>query len=125
MCIPKFYWIGFIVVLSVFLGMCARPAEPQFNNPYDVQSDSFITHPQILTLQVDNIGALQAWSGGEFVTDYGKAVTAKGVCWSSEPSPGTSGSCTNEGGGLEAFESQNNGYGLPLRNPGTAYSGSG
>ncbi len=58
---------------------------------------------------MDSIRALEAWSGGVFTTDYGKAVTARGVCWSRQKAPTTGDSCTNEGGGFEAFESHMNG----------------
>ena len=98
-------WFLFIALLAGMLAMCSKPSEPEFDNPYDKQSDAFIPHPELVTLEVNSVRALEAWSGGEFTNDYGSPVTAKGVCWSTEENPTIDDVCTNNGQGLGAFES--------------------
>ncbi len=39
---------------------CSRPSEPVFDNPYDEQSSTFISHPDLATLEVDSIRAMEA-----------------------------------------------------------------
>ena len=94
-----------IFTFILLLTACSQPSEPVFDNPYDEQSNAFISHPDLATLEVDSIRAMEAWSGGEFTNDYGNPVIAKGVCWSTEEKPTTNDSCTNDGGGLDPFQS--------------------
>lgn len=101
-------WFLLIALLAGMLAMCSKPAEPEFNNPYDEQSDTFIPYPDLVTLEVNSIWTLEAWSGGEFTNDYGSPVTAKGVCWSTEENPTIDDDCTNDGQGLTTFESHIN-----------------
>ena len=103
--IKRKYYVFVFIILYV---ACSRPSEPEFDNPYDDQSDAFIPHPDLVTLEVDSIRAFEAWSGGEFANDYGHPVTAKGVCWSSEENPTIDDDCTNDGDGLGTFESHLN-----------------
>ena len=95
--------------LSLFfllLVSCSKPTEfTDYNSPYDELSSSFIPAPGLNTTEVHGIRAMEAWSGGEFLNDYGHPVTAKGVCWSTEENPTIDNDCTNDGEGLEAFES--------------------
>ena len=89
---------------------CSGPSspdlsDPSFDNPYDEQGDNYIPKPDIDTAPVTGIRALQAESGGQFETNYGKPVTAKGVCWSTEENPTLEDDCTNDGQGLDAFTS--------------------
>jgi phosphodiesterase/alkaline phosphatase D-like protein len=61
--------------------------------------------PIVTTASVTNITATSASSGGN-VTDEGDApVTARGVCWSTVPSPTTADNLTSDGTGAGAFTS--------------------
>jgi len=90
------------IKLSLFfllLVSCNKPTEfTDFSNPYDELSSSYIPAPNLNTVEMFDIRALEAWSGGEFTNDYGKPITAKGVCWSIEQNPTIADNCTNEGG---------------------------
>ena len=106
---PVISHIFLFLAVLLFALSCNKPTEfTEYTNPYDEQSDAFIPHPDLVTLEIDNIRAFEAWSGGEFTNDYGNPVIAKGVCWSSEENPTTDDNCTNDGQGLEAFESHLN-----------------
>ena len=94
-----------VIVAGFLLLNCEGPVAPEFANPYDEQSEDFIPKADLNTFRVTEIRALQAVSGGEFVTDYGKPVTAKGVCWSTDEEPTVEDDCTNEGEGHDAFTS--------------------
>ena len=99
----SFVFLTFLVLLAL---SCSKPTEfTEYTNPYDEQSDAFIPHPDLITLEVDNIRAFEAWSGGEFTNDYCSPVTAKGVCWSAEENPTIGDTCTNDGNRLGTFES--------------------
>ena len=96
----------FLTFLLLLVLSCSKPTEfTEYTNPYDEQSDAFIPHPDLVTLEVDSIRAFEAWSGGEFTNDYGSPITAKGVCWSAEENPTIDGSCTNDGTGTSSFTS--------------------
>ena len=99
-----------VAVTAAGLMTCSGPsapdlAEPDYNNPYDERGDAYIPAPDLNTRPLSNIRALEAVSGGEFETDYGKPVTAKGVCWSTEEVPTLEDDCTNDGQGHDAFTS--------------------
>lgn len=100
------------VLFGIVLNSCNRPSEPELNNPYDEKSDAFIETPVLQTLEVTDINAPEARSGGVFTETYGYPVTQKGVCWSQQENPTTEDECTNEGEGKEDFTSQL--YGLEL-----------
>jgi len=72
--------------------------------------------PLVSTAQVINITTTNATSGGNVASDGGAAVTARGVCWSTSPSPTTSDSHTNDGIGTGIFVSTLSGL-----NPNTLY----
>jgi hypothetical protein len=59
--------------------------------------------PGISTTALSSITTTTASSGGNVTTDGGSAVTARGVCWSTSPSPVISGSHTSNGGGTGTF----------------------
>lgn len=106
---------NFILALAMVVGAaglltCSGPsapelAEPPFDNPYDERGDNYIPTPDLNTAPVTGIRALQAESGGQFESDYGKPVTAKGVCWSTDEGPTIADNCTNDGQGHGAFTS--------------------
>ena len=61
--------------------------------------------PSVLTDSVSNITQTTASCGGNVIDDGGAAVTVKGVCWSSSPSPTIADSVTIDGSGIGSFVS--------------------
>ena len=106
---------NFILALAMVVGAaglltCSGPSapdltEPPFDNPYDERGDNYIPTPDLNTAPVAGIRALRAESGGQFENDYGKPVTAKGVCWSTDEGPTIADNCTNDGEGHNTFTS--------------------
>jgi uncharacterized protein (TIGR02145 family) len=84
---------------------CSGPTEPELDNPYDQESGSYVPTPDLNTAPVTPLSQ-SAITGGEFINDYGKPVTGKGVCWSTNENPDIEDSCTNDGEGIGTFESQ-------------------
>jgi uncharacterized protein (TIGR02145 family) len=72
--------------------------------------------PIIATAPVSSITDSSAVTGGEITSDGGSAVTEKGVCWSTSPSPTTTDEYTLDGSGLGAFTSRISGL-----DPSTTY----
>jgi hypothetical protein len=64
-----------------------------------------VTTPTVTTVAVTNITQTTATSGGTVTSDGGATVTARGVCWSTSPSPTTAGSHTTDGSGTGTFVS--------------------
>lgn len=61
--------------------------------------------PVITTVEISNIEATAATSGGTITSDGGMAITARGVCWSTNPSPTIAGNKTTDGTGPGSFTS--------------------
>jgi phosphodiesterase/alkaline phosphatase D-like protein len=61
--------------------------------------------PTVTTAAVTNIAALSATSGGNVTAEGGAPVTARGVCWSTSPTPTTADNLTSDGTGPGAFTS--------------------
>ena len=61
--------------------------------------------PTVTTVEVSQIQGLAATSGGSITDDGGLAVTARGVCWSTSPSPTLANSHTSNGSGAGSFSS--------------------
>jgi len=72
--------------------------------------------PVITTVEVSNIEATAATSGGTITSDGGVAITARGVCWGTNPSPTIAGNKTTDGTGTGSFTSSITGL-----NAGTQY----
>ena len=65
-----------------------------------------IQHPLVVqTKDVTNITNNSALCGGEISGGNGIQITARGVCWSTEPKPSINGSHTSDGTGLGSFTS--------------------
>lgn len=64
-----------------------------------------VTAPSVTTAAVTGVTAASASSGGVVTSDGGTAVTARGVCWATAPSPTTADTCTADGAGTGAFTS--------------------
>ncbi|MCK4747708.1 MAG: hypothetical protein KAT15_11750, partial [Bacteroidales bacterium] len=61
--------------------------------------------PQITTMAISSVTDTSAQSGGIDIDDGGADITAKGICWSMDPSPIVSGEHSDVGGGAEDFTS--------------------
>ena len=72
--------------------------------------------PTVTTNYVTNITPNSATCGGNVTTEGSGSVTARGVCWSTNPSPTISNSHTNDGTGTGSFTSNMTGL-----NQGTSY----
>ncbi len=60
--------------------------------------------PEVITLDVTEIGTTTATGNGEVVSDGGVAVTERGVCWSTSHNPTVSDSHVASGSGLGIFD---------------------
>ncbi|PLX43034.1 MAG: hypothetical protein C0608_01055 [Deltaproteobacteria bacterium] len=65
--------------------------------------------PELTTKAITGISSNIAGSGGLISTDGGSAITAKGVCWSVNPSPATANFTTTDGTGPDSYNSTLNG----------------
>jgi len=63
------------------------------------------TAPVVTTSTVSGITQTTAESGGNVTSDGGAAVTARGVCWSTNPTPTVADSKTTDGSGTGSFTS--------------------
>ena len=61
--------------------------------------------PVLTTTEISSVTHTTASSGGTITSDGGAAITVKGVCWSTTPSPTTAGSKTSNGTGSGSFTS--------------------
>lgn len=61
--------------------------------------------PDLTTLVIGNITSSGAGGGGNISSDGGSAVTARGVCWSTNPGPTVDGNKTANGSGTGQFSS--------------------
>ena len=64
-----------------------------------------ITLPTVATSNVTNIKASSATCGGNVTSDGNGTVTARGVCWSTNPNPMINDNKTNNGSGTGTFTS--------------------
>lgn len=62
--------------------------------------------PSLTTVEVTNIEATSATSGGTLTDDGGATVLSKGVCWSAQENPTVEDTKTDEGSGSSSFTSQ-------------------
>ena len=61
--------------------------------------------PTVTTIEVTSIGSGWANSGGNITDDGGLVITARGVCWSTSPSPTLADAHTSNGNGAGGFSS--------------------
>lgn len=61
--------------------------------------------PTVTTTAISNIATNSASGGGNVTFDGGSTVTARGICWSTNPNPTTSDSKTTDGSGVGGFTS--------------------
>lgn len=72
--------------------------------------------PTVTTASITSLTTSSASCGGEVTNEGSESVTARGVCWSTNPNPTTSNNTTSDGSGLGTFVSSLSGL-----NPGTRY----
>lgn len=97
------YPVLFVVLLLSFLFSCKK--------------ETIKTAPTATISAVTNITATSASSGGDITADGGAAITARGVCWSTNQSPTMSDSKTSNGSGTGSFTSSITGL-----TPGATYN---
>lgn len=61
--------------------------------------------PTLGTTEISDITSTEALGGGEITDDGGASVTARGVCWGTNPSPTIADSKTEDGTGIGSFTS--------------------
>jgi hypothetical protein len=86
----------FFILITIIAFSCQKELSP----------DNIVaTLPTLTTIAVTSITSTTATSGGNITNDGGGAVTARGVCWSTSPSPVVTGNHTTDGTGIGAFAS--------------------
>jgi uncharacterized protein (TIGR02145 family) len=68
--------------------------------------------PTVTTADVSDIAYTTATCGGDVTDDGGSAVTARGVCWGTNPNPTVNGLHTTDGSGTGSFTSSISGLSL-------------
>jgi len=101
MCDRKPFKLNLSVIITVtvlFLGSCGGDDDAGTNpdNP---------SVPVLTTASVSAITQTTAQSGGTVTSDGGAAVTARGICWSTNPTPTIAESTTTDGSGTGSFTS--------------------
>ena len=92
-----------VIAVSVLAVGCTKY---DLNPLYDTSStDSIPQIPVITTTAIYSIDTSSAASGGHIINNGASTITAKGVCWSTNPAPTTSDSITNNGAGSFPFTS--------------------
>ena len=84
---------------------------------FSCKKDTIKTVPSVNIAVVSNITATTADCGGVMTNGGGATVTARGVCWSVNPSPTILDSKTTDGNGLGTFKSS-----LTVLTPGVTYN---
>jgi uncharacterized protein (TIGR02145 family) len=64
-----------------------------------------VTTPTVTTTSITGVTQSTATSGGNVTSQGGASVTARGVCWSTSPSPTTANNTTSNGTGTGSFTS--------------------
>lgn len=75
-----------------------------YGNEYSFTTLS-LSAPALTTKTISGISSNLAGSGGNISTDGGSAITAKGICWSLNPSPSLSDQFTTNGTGSDSYNS--------------------
>ena len=92
-----------------------RSVRPVFGSA-SVEPEEPAQYATVTTSEVTEITSNSAICGGNVTTDNGSAVTAKGVCWSTNPNPTIEDNKTTDGSGVGSFTSQ-----IPNLVPNTQY----
>lgn len=76
-----------------------------YGDEISFSTTELITLPSLNTDGISNITYTMAKSGGNITSDGGASVTQRGVCWSTSTNPTIADNYTNDGNGINAFES--------------------
>jgi uncharacterized protein (TIGR02145 family) len=76
-----------------------------YGQEVEFKTEIITAKPTVITSGVNGVTDISAVCGGNVTDEGGKAITAKGVCWSLDPVPTLSDQFTNEGGGNGIFTS--------------------
>jgi hypothetical protein len=87
-----------------------------YGNQLYFTTSANVTLPSVTTAAITNITSSSATSGGNVTSSGGATVTARGVCWSTNPNPTLSNNFTTNGSGTGSFVSNLTGL-----NPSTTY----
>ena len=108
----------FIVLIVMMFGLSAQNYMLIYktdgsivrHNTAEIDSIKFVPmgnfeEPTVTTNEVENITFTSAICGGNVTYDGGVEVTAKGICWSTEPNPTVSDNYTVDGSGIGSYTS--------------------
>jgi uncharacterized protein (TIGR02145 family) len=95
-------WIYSLTLLS-FAFILANSCKKDDNNNNNNNSNGAV--PVLTTSSVTNITSNTATCGGNITSDEGSNVTARGVCWSTGPTPTINDNKTSDGTGTGSFTS--------------------
>lgn len=70
---------------------------------WEIDNISVSVAPTVITAPVSNITSTSATTGGDVISDGGRAVSARGVCWGVSANPTISGNHTTNGSGTGSF----------------------
>ena len=76
-----------------------------YGNVVTFRTDESVNEPAVTTDVVTNITQTDASGGGNVTSDGGSAIIARGVCWSTSPSPTVANNTTSDGTGTGPFTS--------------------
>jgi len=94
-----------LLLFAIFLIMSHGCKKNDSSDETPPDNNTKIQIPVLTTDTVGNITQTFATCGGKITSDGGATVTARGVCWSTSPSPGTSNATTSDGQGAGSFAS--------------------
>jgi len=94
-----------LLLFAIFLIMSHGCKKNDSNDETPPDNSTKIQIPVLTTDTVGNITQTFATCGGKIISDGGATVIARGVCWSTSPSPGTSNATTSDGQGAGSFAS--------------------
>jgi len=80
-------------------------AGTSYGNELSFKAGQSQTSPIVTTADISSISQTTAISGGNVTSDGGVSVTARGVCWSTNPYPTIADSKTSDGSGIGQFVS--------------------
>lgn len=87
----KYIGIGIFIIIAIFT--CKK----------DTPSSPTLSVPILTTINVSSITTATAQSGGNITSDGGSAIAARGVCWSTTPTPTIADNKTTDGTGIGDF----------------------